>query len=95
MSNISGFRYDVQGLRAIAVLAVMIFHADKHLLPAGFLGVDLFFVISGFIITRQIVNPDRQFVWTSFYWGRIKRIAPAYLVLLVITSALAAVLFIP
>ncbi len=95
MSNISSFRYDVQGLRAIAVLAVMIFHADKHLLPAGFLGVDLFFVISGFIITRQIINPDRQFVWTSFYWGRIKRIAPAYLVLLVITFALAAVLFIP
>ena len=50
------YRADVDGLRAVAVLSVILFHLDKQLLPGGFVGVDVFFVISGFLITRHIVN---------------------------------------
>lgn len=47
----TNYRPDIQGLRAIAVLAVMIFHGNKEWLPAGFLGVDIFFVISGYVVS--------------------------------------------
>lgn len=95
------FRYDIQGLRAIAVLAVMLFHYNRQLLPGGFIGVDIFFVISGFLITsillRQKDKPNFSLfsVLKNFYFGRIVRIAPAYYVLLVVVSAISAVLFIP
>ena len=86
-------RLDIQGLRAIAVLAVMIFHANKDWLPAGFFWRRYFFVISGFIISFLIFNSkDKSFNWSKFV---IKRILPAYLVLLVITTLLALVIFIP
>lgn len=49
-------RYDIQILRAIAVVAVMLFHMDRDLLPAGFLGVDIFFTISGFVVTQSLLH---------------------------------------
>lgn len=84
----NSIRLDIQGLRAIAVLAVMIFHLDKNLLPAGFLGVDIFFVISGYIVTRLILNKinNNTFSIKDFYIGRVKRIVPAYLFLLSVVS---------
>jgi len=88
------FRGDVQGLRAIAVLAVIIFHAQKKWLPAGFLGVDIFFVISGFLISSIIMNREKSFSWTGFYWGRIKRIVPVYVVMLAVVSCISSLLFI-
>lgn len=81
-------------MRAIAVLAVMVFHANSAWLPAGFLGVDIFFVISGFIVSSTILKSKKNFNWIQFYAGRIKRIIPAYLFLLVIVTLLSAFLFI-
>jgi peptidoglycan/LPS O-acetylase OafA/YrhL len=88
-------RQDIQGLRAVAVLGVMIFHLNVDLLPGGFAGVDVFFVISGFIISNMILSNQNQFLWIDFYWGRIRRIVPVYLVVLSITTIIAAVIFLP
>jgi len=86
-------RHDIQGLRAIAVLAVIIFHTNKDWLPGGFVGVDIFFVISGFLITSIIFHKKQSntFIFKSFYQSRIKRIVPAYLFLLVIVAICLAI----
>ena len=73
------FRRDINGLRALAVIGVVAFHADRALLPGGFAGVDIFFVISGFLISRIILSEcaaDR-FSLTMFYAKRARRILPA------------------
>lgn len=88
-------RLDVQGLRAVAVLAVIIYHVNNAWLPSGFVGVDVFFVISGFIITSLIVERKENFDWKGFYWGRVKRIAPAYFLMLAVVALVSAVLFLP
>src|SRR5688572_25065264 len=73
------YRLDIDGLRAIAVLAVFIHHLNPGLLPGGFVGVDIFFVISGFLITSQVFAEIRQntFSLKRFYQRRINRIVPA------------------
>ena len=78
-------RPDIDGLRAIAVLAVVTFHAAPDWLPGGFLGVDVFFVISGFLITRLILQgmAEGQFSFADFYARRIRRIFPALILVLV------------
>ena len=75
------FRDDIQGLRALAVLGVVIFHMDRGWLPGGFAGVDVFFVISGFLISRIILAECAagQFSLIRFYERRAKRILPAML----------------
>lgn len=88
-------RRDIQGLRALAVLGVMLFHFNAGWLPGGFAGVDIFFVISGFIITNLIFNDQKSFSWLDFYWGRIRRIVPAYLATLALTTTVAAIVFVP
>ncbi len=94
-------RPDIQGLRAIAVLAVMLFHFNPVWLPGGFVGVDVFLVISGYLITSILLDkkaqPDYRLGSTLryFYFSRMKRIGPAYFVMLVLVSLLAAVLFLP
>lgn len=73
------FRYDINGLRAFAVVAVVLFHFNQAWLPGGFAGVDVFFVISGYLMTRIIVgryDTDRLSVW-GFYLDRGRRIIPA------------------
>lgn len=86
----------LEGMRAIAVLAVMLFHVDLHYLQGGFVGVDLFFVISGFIITRNILKErdEGRFSFSRFYHRRIRRLLPA-LAVTVIVTLLAAYVFLP
>lgn len=83
-NKLSGYRSDIDGLRAIAVLAVVGFHAFPDFLDGGFIGVDVFFVISGFLISRIIIGGlDRnEFSFKGFYVGRIKRIFPSLLFVL-------------
>ena len=88
-------RRDVQGLRALAVLAVLVFHIDKDWLPSGFTGVDMFLVISGFIITSMLLKQGEVIDWKLFYWARLRRILPAYLIMLTLVTLLAAWLFLP
>ena len=88
-------RLDVQGLRAVAVLAVIIYHVNNAWLPSGFVGVDVFFVISGFIITSLVFEKKDDFDWKDFYWGRVKRIAPAYFLMLAVVALVSAILFLP
>jgi peptidoglycan/LPS O-acetylase OafA/YrhL len=89
------FRGDVEGLRAVAVLAVFVFHLSPTLLPAGFVGVDVFFVISGCLITDQIRrgHESGKFSYQQFYQRRIARIAPAGLFVILCVLAVAAVLY--
>jgi len=83
------YRADIDGLRAIAVLFVIAFHAFPNTLPGGFIGVDVFFVISGFLISSIIYSKidNNSFSYTEFYYRRIKRIFPS-LVLVLIASLL-------
>ncbi|WP_128330486.1 acyltransferase family protein [Apibacter sp. HY039] len=80
------YRKDIQGLRAIAVLAVWIFHIDKNILPGGFIGVDIFFVISGYIISLIIwkKKENNTFSFIDFYYHRFRRIVPAYYFMLLL-----------
>jgi peptidoglycan/LPS O-acetylase OafA/YrhL len=92
MTTSEGHRRDIDGLRAVAVLAIVIHHGFPGLLPGGFVGVDLFFVISGFLITR-IIAGERDagtFSWGGFYLRRARRIVPAYVVAVLATAGLAA-----
>ncbi len=86
------YRKDIDGLRALAVLFVVAFHAFPLLLPNGFLGVDIFFVISGFLITSIILHnlDQNKFSFINFYIRRIKRIFPIAFLILVIISIIGA-----
>ena len=79
------YRPDIDGLRALAVLAVLIFHAFPSALPGGFVGVDIFFVISGYLITGILLRQLEvdQFSLAHFYAQRIKRIFPALATVLI------------
>ncbi|MDC1159041.1 acyltransferase family protein [Pelagibacteraceae bacterium] len=77
-------RTDIDTLRAIAVTSVIIFHLDPNLFPMGYLGVDMFFVISGYLITKSILKSykSNNFSFAKFYYKRVKRILPVLLVVL-------------
>jgi peptidoglycan/LPS O-acetylase OafA/YrhL len=91
------YRPDIDGLRAVAVLSVVLYHLYEPLAPGGFVGVDIFFVISGFLITRNVWNDiaTRTFSFADFNLRRIRRIAPAYLALVAATLAAGALLLLP
>ena len=87
----SSRRNEIDFLRALSVLSVITFHIDKEIFPLGYLGVDLFFVISGYLITRNIIKSYQKnnFSFKQFYLKRIRRILPALLVVLLTTFILA------
>src|SRR4051812_15686842 len=84
----SAYRPDIDGLRAVAVSAVVLFHAFPNMLPGGFVGVDVFFVISGYLISTIILNEigDSRFSFAQFYARRVRRIFPALLLMLTACS---------
>jgi len=83
------YRADIDGMRAIAVIAVVLFHAYPKGLPGGFAGVDAFFVISGYLITSIIVGglDGDGFSFADFYARRVRRLFPALIVVLIATLA--------
>ncbi len=87
MNNKLNYRPDIDGLRAIAVLSVIIFHMRASWLPGGFIGVDIFFVISGYLITSIIYHEmkENKFSFEKFYLRRIKRILPVFYVVVIVT----------
>lgn len=92
-----GYRPDIQGLRALAVLFVIANHINSKWLPGGYFGVDIFFVISGYVVGGNLIRNFNVegFSIVRFYKDRILRIAPAYLWMLAITSALASIVMLP
>lgn len=93
----SHYRPDIDGVRAVAVLSVMAYHLDPSLLPGGFVGVDVFFVISGYVVTGSMIQarpPSFCSFISEFYARRLARILPA-LCLMLVVSAVLATMFIP
>ena len=89
LSTKSRYRPEIDDLRAFAVVAVIINHFNKEILPSGYLGVDIFFVISGFVITSSLYQrPSKNFqdFISGFYERRVKRLVPALSVFVLIMS---------
>ena len=91
------YRPHIDGLRAIAILFVLFFHAGLSIFPSGFIGVDIFFVISGFLITGIIYESlkNDQFSFINFYNRRLWRLQPVFICLLVVTTILALFFYLP
>ena len=97
------YRPEIDGLRAFAVVAVIFYHAqlkiqDTEIFSGGFIGVDIFFVISGYLITSIIykeIKSDGNFSFAYFYQRRIRRILPALLVVMVVSLPFALIFFLP
>lgn len=87
MSASIKYRPEIDGLRALAVISVIIFHVESKWLPGGFVGVDIFFVISGYLISTIILNELNagNFSLINFYTRRLKRILPAFYLVLIVT----------
>ena len=95
--NTARYRADIDGLRAIAVISVVLFHLDVAAFAGGFVGVDVFFVISGFLITRLIRDEMAQgdFTFGKFYQRRARRLLPALFVTLLLTMIAAGIILAP
>ncbi len=92
------FRPDVEGLRAVAIVLVVLYHVHAGLAPGGYVGVDVFFVISGFLITGQLVREFRtngRISLLAFFARRARRILPAALLTLIATAVASALLLNP
>ena len=91
------YRSEIDGLRALAVIPVILFHSGLAAFSGGYIGVDVFFVISGYLITSRIVDglENHSFSLVSFYYARAKRILPALLTVVAISTLLAIYLMLP
>jgi peptidoglycan/LPS O-acetylase OafA/YrhL len=89
------YRREIDGLRALAVMAVLVFHFFPSVLPYGYIGVDLFFVISGFLISVYILEESKKnsFSFKTFYIRRVKRILPVTMAMLAVTFVAAFFIF--
>src|SRR5215813_13258296 len=99
-ANVHGshsYRPDIDGLRAIAIISVVFFHTKLAPFGGGFVGVDVFFVISGFLIGTLVYRDIREsrFSFVQFYARRAKRILPALIAVLLVCNAIAFVLLSP
>ena len=97
-SSAAEFRPDIEGLRGIAILLVLLFHAGLPWTPGGFVGVDVFFVISGFLITGKLWRESQQpggWNITRFYAWRIRRLLPAALVAIAVITLVGLLLAAP
>ena len=86
------FRPDIQGLRSVAVILVVLYHCGVPGVAGGYVGVDVFFVISGFLITRQLMSEHRRsgtISLSGFYSRRIKRLLPSALTVILVTEVAA------
>ena len=90
-------RNDIDGLRAVAVLPVVLFHYGANVFSGGFTGVDIFFTISGFVIAGSILNDIRagSFSIANFYFKRVRRIVPAFTAVMIATTIAAIFLLLP
>jgi peptidoglycan/LPS O-acetylase OafA/YrhL len=96
--NTAEFRPDIEGLRGIAILLVLLFHAGLPWTPGGFIGVDVFFVISGFLITGKLLRESQQpggLNIAKFYAWRIRRLLPAALVAVALISLVGLLIAAP
>ena len=91
------YRPDIDGLRAVAVLSVVLYHAGVPFLPGGYVGVDIFFVISGYLITRIITREivEDRFSLLTFYERRTRRIFPALFAMLAACVVAASLITLP
>lgn len=91
------YRADIDGLRAVAVLSVIIFHFNKLWLPGGFVGVDIFFVISGYLITGILAKKitSGSFSFVEFYGSRMRRIFPAAFVCVLVVLLVGLIFMLP
>jgi peptidoglycan/LPS O-acetylase OafA/YrhL len=91
------YRPDIDGLRAVSVLSVFLYHLDVPIFTGGFVGVDIFFVISGYLISRNVLDDvDKgRFSIQRFYERRIRRLFPAAIVTIIGTMAVGALWFAP
>ena len=99
MKSASGMAYraDIDGLRAVAVLPVIFFHAGVDLFSGGFVGVDVFFVVSGYLITSIILTEIRAgtFTYLGFYERRVRRIFPALFLMMGVSLPLGLFVLVP
>ena len=98
LQTVTPYRPDIDGLRAIAIVAVMLYHTRLSSWAGGYLGVDVFFVISGYLITSQLAGPERgqlRMGLGRFYLRRARRILPAMLATSLIVTAAALVILLP
>ncbi len=97
MTQAMQYRADIDGLRSLAIVPIVLFHAGFPLFSGGFVGVDIFFVISGYLITSIIAKDisNGQFDLWRFYERRIRRIVPALIVMLVVCSVAGWFLLFP
>ncbi len=89
----SDFRKDIQGLRAIAVISIFFYHLD--LLNGGFLGVDIFFVISGYVITKSVLLNREKLTFTDYIFRRLRRLYVPLFFLIFLTFIIIIIIFIP
>lgn len=93
-----GYRPDIDGLRAVSIVSVVAYHVGLPFVPGGFVGVDVFFVISGFLITHLLLKEIRErgsIDLLAFYARRARRLLPAFFVIIAVTLLLGFVLLLP
>ena len=88
--RVASYRADIDGLRCVAVVAVLLFHLGFDFIEGGFIGVDVFFVISGFLVTGNILRAGDGFQWGDFLARRVRRLMPAVWATVVVTVLVSA-----